>query len=263
MATLDFSDCSSLTGWTTETGGGAEGTCVSSGGEIVTTRTTGNSSAPLGFIRTAGQTGATGQVIYWAFRFSGISVGWGNFLGMVRANNTVTHSASAGIYVDDVAGTTKFIVWRGSSTLNSSTTAVAATQYWGKAEIKSDGTVEFSISSTSISGPWTLLSSSIVVESFNATSSTVYFMGCDVWSGTTSVSIDNFYYTSNGVIGASGQIPGTNYSGTGFNFVPGSTGTGSGFSQHPRELANATGYIYTPSISSSGTGFFYQKKPKT
>lgn len=260
MATLDSSTFGSMAGFTTDT---ANGTVAAVSNEAKSTRDGTNGTSGCGFVRTTGVSGATGQVIYWALRYDTFVAGQGGFVGMLRSTSAVTHTNSCGLYIDDVAGTPKFIVWRGTSTLNSTMTASPSTQYWGRAVINADGTVSFSASATSISGPWTTLSDSIVAQSFNATSSTVYFVGADNWSANSNIYIDDYYYTSDGTIGAAGTIPGTNYSGTGYLFSPESTGSGTGFFQSPRKSSSGTGYIYSPSVSSSGAGYFSLKKPVT
>lgn len=197
MATIEYALGTSLTDFTV-TGDPAEGTVSVSSGEWLTNRPS-NGTAPLGFVKTTGVAGADGQAIYWAFRFSNVAGGWGNFPGLFNDSATVAVTGGAhscGIYVD--AGV--FITWRGNSTLNSAFTYAVDTQYWGKAAVNSDGTITFSYSDTSILGPWNALSSSIVAQSFDATASTIHFIGCIPWSGSTNIWVDNYFYTDDGSI---------------------------------------------------------------
>lgn len=197
---LDYSDCSTLTGWTKEESSG-DGSVTNVSGEIEAVRTGGAGTSPVGAVRTAGISGATGHTIYWALRFTGNTIGFGQFLGLLNDAAAVSHSGSSGVYMDDVSGTQKFITWRGSSTVNSAVTAVDNTQYWARAVINSDGTITFSVSDTGITGPWTTLSSSVVAQSFDATSSTIHFITSIPWSaGPKAVFTEDFCYTDDGEI---------------------------------------------------------------
>jgi len=196
---IDQSDCSNLDGFTDETSGGA-GTVTATGSSIDTDRTSGSGTSPLGFYRSSPQVGASGQIIYWKFSYSGLTPGFGHFVGGLNKNAAVNYTAVPSIYLDESGGNNIFITWRGSSTVNSATTAAINTDYFCKAVINSDGTITFSVATAGFSGPWTALSSSLVAQSYDATTTDIYFVGCDVWSATGVVSTKYFIYTDNGDI---------------------------------------------------------------
>lgn len=201
MATLDFSDCSALTGWTSvDPGANATVDIVSGTLHYYKDQAAyGGSFNEVGVFRTSGTAGAVGHIIYVQFKVKG---GAECMAFTLSKSGQVNYQNMVNAYFE---GGNKISMWDGN-TQRGNFAATGDTWYDLKFEIVALGAVNLSARASDTPGAfsptssaWTLVANGSTVTGYN--SSTIFVasnMGSAVNSAADGCFLDEFYYTNNG-----------------------------------------------------------------